>query len=87
MAVYSRMEHRLSRTEGEVKILSDRINDFAVSQAAANTKLDSLLQTVGDLRGVVNRIKDRPAALWEKLVSGAVGAVAAGTAAALMGRT
>ncbi len=72
----------MTRVESEVRGLYDRVNAFAVSQASTNTKLDSLLVTLGELKESVNRLKDRPAAMWEKLVSALLGALVTAAAAA-----
>ncbi len=78
------LEHRVKRLEGDVRLLGDKINSFAVSQAAANTKLDSLLVTLGELKESVAGLRGRPAQLWDKLIFSALGALAAGVAAAVL---
>ncbi|MEI6580341.1 MAG: hypothetical protein WCN92_12895 [Eubacteriales bacterium] len=84
MGEFDAIEQRVTRVESDVKNLYDRINSFAVSQASTNTKLDSLLVTLGELKAIVNRLNDRPAAMWERLVSGILGALAAGIAATVL---
>lgn len=84
MGESEQIERRITIIESDVKNLYDRINAFAVSQASTNTKLDSLLLTLGELKESVCRLKDKPAAMWEKLISGILGAVAAGIAAAVL---
>ncbi|NLP48582.1 MAG: hypothetical protein GX345_06530 [Clostridiales bacterium] len=77
------VEHRLQRAEGEIAAVCERVNMFAVSQAAANSKLDSLLKTTEELKNSVNKIKEKPSAMLEKATSALIGAVAAGTVALL----
>ncbi len=76
-------DHRLSRAESELGALCERMNAFAVSQAAANSKLDSLIETTHELKESMDKLKEKPAAMWDKAASALIGAVAAGGAALL----
>ena len=78
------LEHRVAQLEEKMQQLSDRVNAFAVSQAAAGAKLDSMLVTLSELKESVNRLSRRPVQLWDKIILGFVGAVAAALAAALI---
>ncbi len=75
------IERRLTRAESDIRTFGDKLNAFAVSQAAANTKMDSLLIALGELKEIVNCLKDKPGALWDRLISAILGALAAGMAA------
>ncbi|HZK38725.1 MAG TPA: hypothetical protein VFD23_01070 [Clostridia bacterium] len=75
------IERRLTLAESDIRTLGDKLNAFAVSQAAANTKMDSLLIALGELKEIVNCLKDKPGALWDRLISAILGALAAGLAA------
>ncbi len=76
-------DHRLSRAEAELSVLCERVNAFAVSQAATNSKLDNLIESSRELKESVDKLKEKPAALWDKAASALIGAVAA-TGAALL---
>ena len=75
------IERRLTRAESDIRTLCDKLNAFAVSQASANTKMDSLLVALGELKEIVNCLKEKPGAMWDRLMSAILGALAAGLAA------
>lgn len=78
------LEHRVAQLEEKMQHLSDKVNAFAVSQAAAGAKLDSMLVTLSELKESVNRLSRRPVQFWDKILLGLVGAVAAAVAAAII---
>ncbi|MBR6619586.1 MAG: hypothetical protein IKK85_04525 [Clostridia bacterium] len=78
------LEHRVAQLEEKMQHLSDKVNAFAVSQAAAGAKLDSMLVTLSELKESVNRLSRRPVQFWDKILLGFVGAVAAAVAAAII---
>ncbi len=78
------LEHRVAQLEEKMQQLSDKVNAFAVSQAAAGAKLDSMLVTLSELKESVNRLSRRPVQFWDKFLLGLVGAVAAAVAAAII---
>ena len=43
-------EHRIAKLEDDVKHLYSKVNSFAVANAEMNTKLDSVLVTLGELK-------------------------------------
>ena len=78
------LEHRVVQLEEKVQQLSDKVNAFAVSQAAAGAKLDSMLVTLSELKESVNRLSRRPVQFWDKFLLGFIGAVVAAVVAALI---
>ena len=61
-------EHRISTLEADVKHLYSKVNGFAVASAEMNTKLDSMLVTLGELKESIKAVSARPARLWDKLI-------------------
>ena len=61
-------EHRISALEADVKHLYSKVNGFAVASAEMNTKLDSMLVTLGELKESIKAVSTRPARLWDKLI-------------------
>jgi hypothetical protein len=78
------IQQRVGRLEGDVRGLYDKTEVFAVTQAAANAKLDNMLVTLGELKGSVGRLKERPGALWDRVVAAVTGALAAAVTAAVL---
>lgn len=78
------LEHRIALLEENVQALSDKVNAFAVSQAATGAKLDSMLVTLSELKESLNRLNRRPVQFWDKFLLGILGAAAAAIGAAIM---
>lgn len=77
-------EHRIAKLEDDVKILYSKVNGFAVASAEMNTKLDSVLVTLGELKESVKAVSARPARLWDKLLIAGLSAVGTGLGTALL---
>ena len=78
------IEHRIEKTEADIKTLYSRTNKFGEEMAVVTTKLDNILITLGELKESVGNINSRPARLWDKIVLSLAGAVAAAIAAAII---
>ena len=78
------IEHRLEKAEADIKTLYSRTNKFGEEMAVVTTKLDNILITLGELKESVGKISSRPARLWDKILLGFAGAVAAALAAAVI---
>jgi len=78
MADYENILFRLQKAEESIKELYSKVNGFSVSQAEANTKLDNMLVTLGELKQSVASLSARPAKAWERLTSALIGAVTTG---------
>lgn len=76
--------HRLAKLEEDVKILYSKANGFAVAGAEMNTKLDSVLVTLGELKESIRTVHARPSRLWDKLVYGVLSAFGTAIAAAVL---
>ena len=68
-------EHRISKLEDDVKILYAKVNGFAVANAEMNTKLDSMLVTLGELKESIQSVSARPARFWDKLILSMLAAI------------
>ena len=67
--------HRLDVVEADIKILYKKVNDVTLSQVTSNTKLDSMLLTLGELKESIETLKKRPGWLWDKVIVALVGAI------------
>ena len=52
---------------------------------ATTTTLNSVLATLGELKGAVESLKARPATMWDKLIYAVIGAAAAAAITYLIG--
>ena len=83
----SEIERRLSVCEQAVKDLSDKITATDHNLVVTTTTLNSVLATLGELKGAVESLKARPATMWDKLIYAVIGAaVAAGITFLIGGR-
>lgn len=73
----SEIERRLGVCEKNIKELSDKIINTDNNLVATTTTLNSVLTTLGELKGSVDALKARPATMWDKLIYGIIGAVGA----------
>lgn len=78
------IEHRMEKAEADIKILFSRTNKFGEELAVVTTKLDNILVTLGELKESVSKISSRPVKLWDKILLGFAGAVAAAIATAVI---
>ncbi len=76
-------EHRITTLEEDVKHLYSKVNGFAVASAEMNTKLDSMLLTLGELKESIKAVSARPARFWDKLVFSLLAALGTGLGTAL----
>ncbi len=76
-------EHRIATLEEDVKHLYSKVNGFAVASAEMNTKLDSMLVTLGELKESIKAVSERPTKLWDKLIFAVLTAIGTGVGAAL----
>ena len=72
----SEIERRLAVCEQAVRDLSDKIT-ATDHNLVATTTLNSVLATLGELKGAVESLKARPATMWDKLIYAIIGAAAA----------
>ena len=75
MSDFEVINHRLDTAEADIKILYKKVNDVTLSQVTSNTKLDSMLVTLGELKESIEALKKRPGWLWDKLTVALIGAV------------
>lgn len=78
------LEHRITAAEEDIKTLFGKTNKMSLEMATVTTKLDNMLVTLGELKESVNRISSRPSQLWDKLIFGVIGAVAAAIGSAII---
>jgi hypothetical protein len=77
-------ERRITELENDVKILYGKANNFAVTQAQTNIKLDNLLISLDEVKDSISVLKNRPSLLWDKLVFAIIGALGAGIGTVLL---
>ncbi len=74
----------MEKAEADIKTLYSRTNKFGEEMAVVTTKLDNILVTLGELKESVSTLSKRPVKLWDKVLLGFAGAVAAALAAAII---
>ena len=77
-------EHRIRKLEEDVKTLYAKVNTFAVSSAELNTKLNSVLLTLGELKESINAVQQRPNRLWDKFLFAILTALGTGVGTAIL---
>lgn len=75
MSDFEVINHRLDTAEADIKILYKKVNDVTLSQVTSNTKLDSMLLTLGEMKESIETLKKRPSWLWDRVVVALIGAV------------
>lgn len=75
MSDFEVINHRLDTAEADIKILYKKVNDVTLSQVTSNTKLDSMLLTLGEMKESIETLKKRPGWLWDRVIVALVGAV------------
>ena len=71
---------RLDGLEKEVK----DIHELATAMSVMDEKVDGLSADVQEVKAEVQKVTERPAMWWDKLVAAAIGAVASGLVAAVL---
>lgn len=69
--------NRIAKCEEDIKTLYSRTNKAEINQARITEKLDNVLIELGKVREAIDTLKTRPAKMWDKLIYGIIGAVAA----------
>lgn len=77
-------EHRISTLESDVKKLYSKMNGFAVASAETNTKLDSMLVTLGELKESIKAVSTRPMRFWDNLLFAVISAIGTGLGTAFL---
>ena len=75
MSDFEVINHRLETAEADIKILYKKVNDVTLSQVTSNTKLDSMLLTLGEMKESIETLKKRPGWLWDRVVVAIIGAI------------
>jgi hypothetical protein len=70
------IEHRLIKAEGDIETLFGRTNEQTKELAEVTIKLDNILVTLGELKESLAQLQSRPGTMWDKLISGIIGAAA-----------
>lgn len=71
---------RIDTIEKEV---SD-IHELAAAMAKVNTKVDGIINDMGEIKTEVKKVSDRPRIWWDKLIAAAIGAIATGIVGAIL---
>lgn len=75
MSDFEVINHRLDTAEADIKILYKKVNDVTLSQVTSNTKLDSMLLTLGEMKESIETLKKRPGWLWDRVIVALIGAI------------
>lgn len=75
MSDFEVINHRLDTAEADIKILYKKVNDVTLSQVTSNTKLDSMLLTLGEMKESIETLKKRPSWLWGRVIVALIGAI------------
>lgn len=70
------INRRLDDHEERLQRVENSTNEFAIFREVINVKLETISKNIVELKEAVIELKQRPAALWEKLVSAIIGAAA-----------
>lgn len=68
--------HRLVKAEENIETLFGRTNEQTKELAEVTIKLDNILVTLGELKASLAQLQSRPGTMWDKLISGIIGAAA-----------
>lgn len=68
------IEHRLEKAEENISELYAKYNGVDKNLVAVTTTLNNLLTLVGELKAAVEGLKNRPVAMWDKVVFALLGA-------------
>ena len=71
------------RIDAVAREVSD-IHELAAAMARVNTKVDDLINDMGEIKGEVKKVTERPGMWWDKLIAAALGAIAAGIVGAVI---
>lgn len=80
-----RVEERLSNLETEHKALAEKINTINTDRAVQNTKLDSIMKSLEEIKKDIADVKAKPAQRWDSIVSSIIRAIGAGIVGAVFG--
>ena len=70
------IEHRLIQAEENIKELYAKYNGIDKNLVAVTTTLSSLHTLVSEMKVSVEALKNKPSALWDKLIFALLGAAA-----------
>lgn len=80
------INRRLDDHEERLKKVEMSTSEFVTFREVINVKLDGISTNIAELRDAVVELKQRPAALWEKLVSALIGAAVTAVVAYLFSK-
>lgn len=78
------LEHRIKVCEENISEIYAKINKTDNNLVATTTSLNSVLSTLGQLKGSVDALKSRPATMWDKFMYALIGALASGIVATFL---
>ena len=80
------LTRRVEAVEENVKELYGKTNKTDHDLVAVTTTMNSIMETLGELKAAIESLKNRPATLWDKLIAALIGAAASGFIVYLTGR-
>jgi septation ring formation regulator EzrA len=79
-------EKRIEKLENDVAELYDKTTASAVTEAAINEKLNSMLITLSEVKSGLSKLQEQPARRWDTLISSALAALATALIGYLIGQ-
>lgn len=80
------INRRLDDHEERLKRVENSTSELTTFREVVNVKLDSIVSSLTNLTAAVETLKAKPATLWDRLISGLIGAAATGLVAYLISR-
>lgn len=65
---FESLELRVSKLEAEAKELTGNLMSITLEQVRSTTKLDTVLQSLGEVKDGLELLKKRPGQFWDKLI-------------------
>ena len=80
------INRRLEDHEERLKRVESSTSELTTFREVVNVKLDSIVSSLTNLTAAVETLRAKPATLWDKLISGLIGAAATGVVAYFISR-
>ena len=72
------LTRRVEAVEENIKELYGKTNKTDHDLVAVTTTMNSIMETLGELKAAVESLKSRPATLWDKLIAALIGGLVTG---------
>lgn len=65
---FESLELRIEKLEKDSKELANNLMSITLEQVRSTTKLDTVLQSLGEVKNGLETLKKRPGVFWDKLI-------------------